>query len=190
MTGGDSCLRRGGPPISEAHVSPGLSFWCPGWSQGIRELRRRSNASRWRSGKVLETIQGDSFSLQDAISHRRRSGCDSRYPVRRSPSWRWMEKTRDGSRSEGSHGSGKTDDHQRCCATMRARAGVGEGKSAAVVTSPRGGLLGVQVEWRAACRQPGPDHRLRSQHDAQLLLSAGKHGLISAQACPGDPDDR
>jgi hypothetical protein len=29
----------------------------------------------------------------------------------------------------------------------------------------------------------GSDHRLRSQHGAQLLLTAGENGVISAQAC-------
>jgi len=133
---------------------------------------------------VLEKIQGHSFSPQD--------GSSIAFDLKETVSILCVFSIlavggEDEGRihvSKGLHGCGKAGDYQRllgddACARRpgrgkkRGRRNVAEGKV----------FLESQSNGASDVSNRGSDHRLLSQHGAQLSLTAGKHGVISAQAC-------
>ena len=132
----------------------------------------------------MEKIQGDSFSLQDgspiAFDLEETVSIVCAFPI-------LAVDGQDEGRihgPKGSHGCGETGDHQRLLGDDACERWCGRGKECGCRDVAEGEVfLECKSNGAPYVGNRGPDHRLRSQHGAQLLLAAGEHGLISAQAC-------
>jgi hypothetical protein len=82
---------------------------------------------------------------------------------------------------KGSHGGGETGDHQRLLGDDARERWGWRGKEGGCRDVAEGAVfLECQSNGAPYVGNRRPDHRLCSQHGAQLLLAAGEHGLISA----------
>src|SRR5262249_19541690 len=73
-TGGDCCLRQGGPPTSEGRVDLGWSFSCRGWPRGILAPHRRIDASTLPRPRGVGGSSGPLVRLSEWIARLLRSG--------------------------------------------------------------------------------------------------------------------
>jgi hypothetical protein len=136
------------------------------------------------TGEVLEKVQGDSFGLQD--------GSPIAFDLEETVSilCAFSILAVDGKDEgrihgpKGLHGCGKTGDHQRLLGDDARARWCGREKECGCRDVAKGEIfLECTSNGTLYVGNRGPDHRLRSQHGAQLLLTADEHGLISAQAC-------
>lgn len=136
------------------------------------------------TGEVLEKVQGDSFGLQD--------GSPIAFDLEETISilCAFSILAADGEDegrihgSKDSYGCGKTGDHQRLLGDDACERWCGRGKECGCRDVAKGEvLLECMSNGALYVGNRGPDHRLRSQHGSQLLLTAGEHGLISTQGC-------
>jgi hypothetical protein len=131
----------------------------------------------------LEKVQGNSFSLQDgspiAFDLEETVSIVCAFSI-------LAEDRQDEGRIhclKGSHGCGKTGDHQRLLGDDPCARWCGRGKESRGCDVAEGEVfLKCKSNGAPYVSNRGFDHRLRSQHDAQLSLTAGEHALISAQA--------
>ena len=132
----------------------------------------------------MEEIQGDSFGLQDgspiAFDLEETVSLLCAFPILA------MDGQDEGCIHglKGSHGCGKTGDDQRLLGDDACKRRCRRGKERGCRDVAEGEVfLECQSNGAPYVGNRGSDHRLRSQHGAQLLLTAGEHGLIPAQAC-------
>ena len=136
------------------------------------------------TGEVLEKVQGDSFSLQDgspiAFNLEETVAILCAFPI-------LAVDGQDEGRihgPKGLHGGGKTGDHQRLLGDDARKRWCGRGKECGCRDVAKGEVfLECTSNGAPYVGNRGSDHRLPSQHGAQLLLTAGEHRLISEQAC-------
>jgi hypothetical protein len=127
----------------------------------------------------LEEIQGNSFSLQDGapialdLEEAVSIVCAFSILAVDGENKGWVHCLK------GSHGRGKTCDHQRLLSddACKRRYGRGEKRGCCDVAE-REVFFERKSNGAPYVGNWGPDHRLSFQHGAQLLLTAGEHGFI------------